>query len=290
VGITLRIIPQISEGGMVRLDIFEEVSDVVSNDPQLGPTTTIRSATTTTVARDGQTVVIGGLIFDGATKDQSKVPFLGDVPVLGAFFRFNSVRNRKTNLLIFLTPHIIRNEREHSDLSVEERQRNMFRPFEEQGRRPPNWEALYRPSWEVRPSIEPESSAQKHVGEGMVREYGRATDGTTAAVSDRYVLLAAIWEAGPPPPSLTSSNGMVALAVPPSSPLAPLFVKGGGYRFEAEGYAADYVCLEVFHSPQEAFAVYPEGLQVSAEPLSVLSWREPTEASTGAVANWAASN
>ena len=88
VGITLRITPQISEGGSVRLDIFEEVSKVDrATNPQLGPTTSIRSATTTVVAKDGQTVVIGGLISDDNTKDKNQVPFFGDIPVIGNFFK-----------------------------------------------------------------------------------------------------------------------------------------------------------------------------------------------------------
>ncbi|MCK6519798.1 hypothetical protein L6R46_32665, partial [Myxococcota bacterium] len=143
VGITLRIVPQISEGGSVRLDVFEEVSDVISNDPALGPTTTIRSATTTVVAKDGQTVVIGGLLFDNAVRSQTKVPFLGDIPVIGNFFRFNRVQNRKTNLLIFLTPHIIRSERDQTELSVDERQRKVFDALDEGGWRPPPWPPLY---------------------------------------------------------------------------------------------------------------------------------------------------
>src|SRR5262249_50004852 len=91
VGITLRITPQISEGGMVRLQVFEEVSAIVDSialnalipASQLGPTTTIRSATTSVVVRDKQTVVIGGLISDQTNNKESSVPFLADIPVIG---------------------------------------------------------------------------------------------------------------------------------------------------------------------------------------------------------------
>lgn len=305
VGITLRVTPQISEGGSLRLDIFEEVSDVISNDPQLGPTTTIRSATTTVVAKDAQTVVIGGLIFDVKNKDQTKVPYISDIPVIGNFFRFSSDRNRKTNLLIFLTPHIIRNEREQRNLSVEERDDKMRKHFEERGLRAPHWEQLYRPSWEVRPSVEPTqpeagapAGAPKEEPKPL-REEPLAQAPTTerpppaaprASGANRYVLMATLWEFGTPPESLVTSNGLLALAVPVGSSLADFFHMGGTYRFRSDGYTANYECLDVFATPDEAFASYPEGIKVSEEPRTFLHWREPTEPGTLMTASWEALN
>ena len=318
VGITLRITPQISEGGSVRLDIFEEVSDVISTDPRLGPTTTIRSATTTVVAKDKQTVVIGGLIFDVQNKSQTKVPFFGDIPFVGNFFRYTNFRNRKTNLLVFLTPHIIRSEREQRNVSVGERERIIQKPFDERGMRGPSWEALNRPSWEARPSLEPtpeegeapnrEPNAQRQPRRGPVPPpppapaepaggadedtlamAGSRTAGATAAASDRYVLLASVWESGTPPASLGSSNGLLALAVPNNSPLADLFRKGEGYQFQSHGYAASYLCLDVFATPQDAFVSYPEGMHLSASPPTFLHWREPSEPATLSTTNWARS-
>jgi len=308
VGITLRIVPQISEGGSVRLDLFEEVSDVISNDPQLGPTTTIRSATTTVVSRDGQTVVIGGLLFDNAIRSQTKVPFLGDIPVIGNFFRFNRVQNRKTNLLIFLTPHIIRNERDQTELSISERQRKVFDALDEGGWRPPPWPPLYAPSWELRPSLEEapppptpgprfseypplrgadEDEAPPVYSDGaypppVSGPARRAAD----AVGNRYVLMATIWETGTAPPSLRSDNGLLALAVPVGGPLDRLFVKGGSYRFATEDYTATVRVLEEFLNPQDAFQAYPEGMQVSVNPPIYLHWREPTEPDAVNPANW----
>jgi general secretion pathway protein D len=308
VGITLSITPQISEGGSVRLDIFEEVSDVISQDARLGPTTTIRSATTTVVAKDGQTVVIGGLISDHRTKDQTKVPFIGDVPVIGHFFRSTTTEDRKVNLLIFLTPHIIRTERDQRNVSVAERERIIEQPFEAHGMRPPNWEALHGSSWENRPSIEeeapPETPQADH--KGLTEEplsQGPKTEGSAAApsdeaapaapsvapqatVTDRYVLLADIWDSGTSPASLASSNGLLALAVPADSPLASLFRKGESYRFRSGSYAANYECLEVFGTPQDAFVAYPEGLRVSMSPPTYLHWREPAEPTALSPANW----
>jgi hypothetical protein len=114
VGITLRMTPQITADDFVRLVLFEEVSDidtlateVLGGAEALGPTTTVRSTSTVVSARDGQTVVIGGLIADTLRDDERSVPFLSDVPVLGHLFRRDDHHRVKTNLLVFLTPHII---------------------------------------------------------------------------------------------------------------------------------------------------------------------------------------
>ena len=127
VGITLRLTPQISEGAMVRLALFEEVSAIIPNPlldaNEVGPTTTVRSASTTINVRDGQTVVIGGLISDSINNRESKVPFLAEMPVIGSLFK-NTERNKsKINLLIFLTPHIVKNEEDAADVSIAERDR-----------------------------------------------------------------------------------------------------------------------------------------------------------------------
>jgi general secretion pathway protein D len=326
VGITLRLTPQISEGGSVRLDIFEEVSKVLPGLPgtvqALGPTTSIRSATTTVVAKDGQTVVIGGLISDDNTKDKSQVPFFGDIPVIGNFFKASHVDNQKVNLLIFLTPHIIRSERDSRNMSVAERERIVQRPFEERGQPPPRWPQLYGPSWEARPSLdeepEPAPAAESEKPSGKVRVHkplrdeplsdtpvpppavvaaappaSAASTGITPSagtVTDRYVLMATVWDSGQPPPSLASSNGLLALAVPADAPLAGLFTKGDGYRFQQGGYAAIYECLDVFATPQEAFAAYPEGMRVSMQPPTFLHWREPTEPTTLSTNSWVQAN
>ncbi|MGE0826820.1 MAG: type II secretion system secretin GspD [Candidatus Binatia bacterium] len=142
VGITLRLTPQITEGNSVRLDVYEEVSAIVPTtvgDPNLvGPTTSVRSASTTVVAKSGQTVVIGGLISDNSYRARSGVPFLQDVPVLGNLFRTDSGSSNKINLLIFLTPHIVRDEKDIATYSSEERDR--FRHFLRKHQAPPQWQ------------------------------------------------------------------------------------------------------------------------------------------------------
>ena len=104
------------------------------------------------------------------------------------------------------------------------------------------------------------------------------------------MLLASLWESGKAPPSLASSNGLLALAVPVNSALAGVFKKGDGYRFQQGAYAATYECLDVFASPQEAFANYPEGMRVSSQPPTYLHWREPSEPGALSAASWVQAN
>lgn len=112
VGLTLKVKPQISEGGSVRLQVFQEVSSVDSTSltSASGPTTNKRSLESTVSMQDGQTIVLGGLIQDSVSNGVEKVPLLGDIPVLGALFSFDKKRRTKTNLMIFLRPTIIRED------------------------------------------------------------------------------------------------------------------------------------------------------------------------------------
>ncbi len=108
VDLKLSIKPQINESDYVRLVINEQIEEIASSDPVLGPTTSKRSAKTTVVAKDQETVVIGGIMQDRLVESVSKTPLLGDIPLLGNLFRQQTRRKVKTNLLLFLTPYIIR--------------------------------------------------------------------------------------------------------------------------------------------------------------------------------------
>uniref|UniRef100_A0A831U1C1 Type II secretion system protein GspD n=1 Tax=Geobacter metallireducens TaxID=28232 RepID=A0A831U1C1_GEOME len=119
-GITLRITPQISEGEFVKLDIYQEIS-AVKDASNIGAArdliTTKRSAKTSVVVKDKETVVIGGLIQDRDTATVNKIPILGDIPLLGWLFKTKSTRREKTNLMIVLTPRIIRGAQEMAEVS-----------------------------------------------------------------------------------------------------------------------------------------------------------------------------
>jgi len=125
VGITLDIVPQVSDGGYVRLDLYEEVSGVVgstANNPN-GPTTTIRSASTTVLVQDHRTAVIGGLMSNNDNIQRQGVPWISDIPVLGNLFSSTSTDKQKDNLLVFLTPHVVRNKTDLRALALDERMR-----------------------------------------------------------------------------------------------------------------------------------------------------------------------
>jgi general secretion pathway protein D len=123
VGITLRIRPQIGEGGAIRMTIFQEQSSVkqetAAGTSNAGPSTTKRSIENTVVIDDGQVLVLGGLIEDRFVINKSKVPLLGDLPLIGGLFRSESRERRRTNLMVFLRPVVLRDSDSASQLSLD---------------------------------------------------------------------------------------------------------------------------------------------------------------------------
>ncbi|MEE8185690.1 MAG: type II secretion system protein GspD, partial [Thermodesulfobacteriota bacterium] len=124
VGITLRIKPQISEGDYIKLDLYQEISSVSSTTQSGGIQasdiiTSKRSAKTSVVVKDKQTIVIGGLIQERDVQNLNKIPLLGDIPILGWLFRFSSKQKQKTNLIIYITPTIIKDFNELDELKKE---------------------------------------------------------------------------------------------------------------------------------------------------------------------------
>jgi general secretion pathway protein D len=134
VGLTLRLTPQISEGDFVRLEIYQEISNV-SETPIAGATdlvTNKRSAKTAVVVKDHQPVVLGGLIQDSINDSVQKVPFLGDIPLMGNLFKVTKHTGGKTNLLIVITPHIIRSAEELEGFYEEKKEE--IKTFQEQSK------------------------------------------------------------------------------------------------------------------------------------------------------------
>jgi general secretion pathway protein D len=113
VGVILKITPNINEEQFVRLKIDQQVTKM-SGTQTSTPTTLKRTAKTTVVVKDKETVVIGGLIDDSTSVDNNQVPLLGDIPILGWLFKSKSKGRDKTNLFIFITPHVVRNQDEAS--------------------------------------------------------------------------------------------------------------------------------------------------------------------------------
>ena len=123
VGITLKITPQISKDRMIRLNISQDVTklDELATTSDDRPTTFKRSIETTVIVKDKSTVVIGGLIDDSFTETENTVPCLGDIPLLGFLFRSTSRAGEKTNMFVFLTPHVIENPDESKEIYKEKK-------------------------------------------------------------------------------------------------------------------------------------------------------------------------
>ncbi|MDG0801488.1 type II secretion system secretin GspD [Pectobacterium polaris] len=138
VGIKLKVKPQINEGDSVLLEIEQEVSSVAdsasSSSANLGATFNTRTVNNAVLVSSGETVVVGGLLDKSTNESASKVPLLGDIPVLGYLFRSNSTETKKRNLMLFIRPSIIRDRSQYQSASAskyhsfnaeEEKQRNV---------------------------------------------------------------------------------------------------------------------------------------------------------------------
>jgi general secretion pathway protein D len=119
VGIKLVVKPQISEGGTVKLGIFQEVSSVDSTNNAAGIITNVSSFSTNVLAEDGQIIALGGLISDDKNAGVEKVSFLGDIPIIGNLFKYKSQKRVKKNLMVFLRPVVIRDAEQSNSVSLD---------------------------------------------------------------------------------------------------------------------------------------------------------------------------
>ncbi|HEY6106846.1 MAG TPA: type II secretion system protein GspD, partial [Anaeromyxobacteraceae bacterium] len=215
VDLKLKIKPQIHEGDMVRLELEEQAEEIAARDPILGPTTAKRSVKTKIVARDQSTVVIGGLIQDRSTTSVQKVPLLGDIPIIGWLFRDTVTSKTKTNLLLFLTPYIIKDQSDYRRI-LERKQREQ-REFMEQfyGRQPgyevaADWGRKGGPFSKMRREVQLETQRLENGGTGAP---GERVVGPRGPPSGRPVRQ--------PPPEAPAPEQALPPALPPTPPPAP---------------------------------------------------------------------
>jgi len=136
VGITLRVRPQISESGTIKMVIYQEVSSVQEPVSPTGIITNMRAIETNVLVDDGAIVVLGGLVQDNVTNSTEKVPVLGDIPLIGGLFRYETRKQTKTNLMVFLRPFIVRDD---SDVrGVTNDRYDQMRRLQEATRTPPS--------------------------------------------------------------------------------------------------------------------------------------------------------
>ena len=173
VELKLKIKPQINESDYIRMEVEEQTEEIASVDPNLGPTTAKRSAKTTIVAKDQQTVVIGGLVQERATNAVTKTPILGSIPIIGWLFRNSSVLKQKTNLLLFLTPYIIRDQadfRRIFEQKMKEREEFVRRFYGETSE--------YKVAIDYTRKIGPLTDVVKTIDKGLARPENGGTDGS----------------------------------------------------------------------------------------------------------------
>lgn len=158
VALELKLTPHVNEHDMIRLEVDEKISELAPGDSRLGPSTSERTAKTVVVAKDQQTILIGGLMSDKVVNTVTKIPLLGDIPILGFFFRNSTRKVVKTNLIIALTPYVISDQ---SDLRrVLEKKMKERREF------------IERFGGEERPN--PQASVSYRRKRGMLEEINRA--------------------------------------------------------------------------------------------------------------------
>jgi general secretion pathway protein D len=122
VGITLKVTPTVSEAGAVKLKLFQEVSNVTRDKVLVQSADIItnkRTLESTVLIDSGQIVVLGGLIQDDQQAGQDKVPLLGDIPYLGALFRYETRNRKRTNLMIFLRPVVLKDDKAAASLTAD---------------------------------------------------------------------------------------------------------------------------------------------------------------------------
>jgi len=230
VGITLDIVPQITDGGYIKMDVYEEVSAVeastlnAATNP-LGPITTIRSASTTVLVQNHRTTVIGGLLSDEVDYTKSGVPYLSDIPVLGNLFTSTDRTGQKTNLLLFLTPHVVRDREDLRELSLAERQKFL----QSLGRRElhnmpmDQIQELYKPSFGL--TVPPSAELGAPAGSGG----GTSSVGAPAPYAPTPLNTE---EINPPPPGTSSSAAppapFASAAVPPATTMRSNSTRSGG--------------------------------------------------------------
>ena len=186
IGTQIKVTPHINDSNQVRLEIEEEISEQGATNGTLGAVSIIkRNANTTVVVGDQETVVIGGLMREAVNKKKTKIPVLGDLPLLGFLFRSTTTAKTKTNLLLILTPHIIRSQQDLRSIferKMQERQEFLDRVAvfgQSSWEAPRDWTRTNGLVEQIR-----QSYAEIHEQERLEAEFGRKRDLLTHEPSD----------------------------------------------------------------------------------------------------------
>jgi general secretion pathway protein D len=205
VALKLSLTPHVNEGDFVRIELDQDIEDIASVDPLYGPTTSKRATKTVVVAKDSQTVVIGGLMASHLQLSETKIPFLGDLPILGYLFKHSVKKTQKTNLLIFLTPYIIKDQ---ADLKrIFERKLRERREFLERYTAFRDNEALVHAEYRTRRGLLEEINRTGREAEEEQRQLDQAEQQLQRQPEDEGPVTDA-------PPSATRKGGSVVAPAP----------------------------------------------------------------------------
>jgi general secretion pathway protein D len=232
VGNRIKVTPHVNESNQVRLEIQQESSAAGAAVGALGAVPiTKRQANTTVVVQDQQTVVIGGLMRDEYTNTRTKIPVLGDLPLLGALFRRTETVKRKANLLLILTPHVIRDQgdlRRIFERKMQERQEFLDRYFVFTGKDwtpPRDWSRTNGLVEQIRKTYR-ELEEQRRLEEESAGEEAHERQPTEPILLPSEIRNDAAGGAAPPAPRRTRRERNAAArenaAPDPAAPAAPL--------------------------------------------------------------------
>jgi len=249
VGLTLRVRPQISEGGTVKLAVYQEVSSIegTSAEARSGNIVTRKRALNTHVLiDDGQIIVLGGLLEDRGEDGSSGVPFLKDIPGLGALFRYDTRSREKTNLMVFLRPHIVRNAQDTRRVSLD--RYDYMRRAQDNSRPESRWSMpdMHTPSLPALPGLpvrpgDPLSPRKGAIGNGVDNAGpARAPSSGVPAVDLRTGQQDQTLRQAPPPTEITERSypAPAAPVVPEYQPQPPNFASTAANRRENDPRAS----------------------------------------------------
>ncbi|TCK42116.1 general secretion pathway protein D [Paraburkholderia sp. BL8N3] len=229
VGVTLHVKPQITDGGILKLQLYQEDSSVdptTTNNPG-GVTINTRSIQSTILADDGEIVVLGGLMQDKYNAGNSKIPLLGDIPLIGSLFRSENKTREKTNLMVFLRPVIVRDQATSTQLA---NARYDYLRQQQYGSQSDN-RLIKDKDVPVLPPA-PIGPSQGGVPAQNLFDWNNMTRGTVPPGSTTLPQApnAPPAPSGPVPPGQPANNGAVNYAVPNNAPPAAPLMSDPGAR------------------------------------------------------------
>ena len=214
IGVSLKVTPHINEGATLRLEIEQEISSLAPTSQAVDLVTNKRSIKSTILADNGQVIVLGGLIQDDVTRSDSKVPLLGDLPLLGGLFRSSKDVKVKRNLMVFLRPSVVRDAAGLANLSQEKYQG--IRVLDQASLLPSNPQQLFAPAapaadaLDLRPATQTPAAQPYAAPPRTLLEKPRAIDPATLGNGQGGESLSRVAAKPPAPPAS-------AKAAPPST-------------------------------------------------------------------------